>query len=340
MDYTAIGRTSDYYASRKRKNALSKILAESYEPGQSVPFVDEAAQYMGAESPEGMVARVDPGQINVKNAIARLAQSGDGETALALQQAMEARQDKLMNASGGRGEYYVPVQTAEGIRSFDSRRGTFSDPMLNGKPVIGSTSDVNLQANLAGAKEGAKTAAELTAKDKTAAQIDWPKLSASGDELLKLTDELVGHKGKKYAVGAASIIPKIPGTEQANFITRMDQIGGKQFLEAFQTLKGGGQITEVEGKKATDAIARMNRAQTVEEFDSSVKDFQDVVELGLQRAAKKAGASYSPRGKKTQKQKTRIPTGAKLFMDNQTGREVFTTDGQTYFDAVTGKRVE
>lgn len=337
MDYTAIGRTNDYYANRKRKNALREILAQSYEPGKEVPFVDEAAQYMGAESPEGMVARVEPGQINVRNAIARLAESGDGETALALQQAMQKREDDLLKLNSGRGEYYVPVQTAEGVKAFDARRGTIVDPRLNGAPVIGSASDVNLQARLAGAKEGAKTDAEIKAKDRATAQVDWSKVSTSGEELLRLTDELAGHKGKRYAVGAASIIPKIPGTEQANFITRLEQIGGKQFLEAFQNLKGGGQITEVEGKKATDAIARMNRAQTVEEFDASVKDFQNVVETGLQRAAKKAGTAYTPRGKQEQK---RVPKGAKLFMDNQTGREVFTTDGQTYFDAVTGKRVE
>lgn len=36
----------------------------------------------------------------------------------------------------------------------------------------------------------------------------------------------------------------------------------------------------------------------------------------------------------------RIPTGAKRFKDNQTGKEVFSTDGKTFFDVETGQRVK
>lgn len=356
MDYTAIGRTNDYYAARKKRNALSKILSESYETGQSVPFVDEDAKYMGQESPEGLVARVEPGQINVKNAIARLAESGDGETAFALQQSMEDRQNKQLQL----GQRPSAVQVYEYFKSLPSdqdrevmmrtmRGAQYGEiggvrnemPALPGaapRPLGTLKDEVNAKAAIEGGKEAAKTDAELRTKSSTAAKIDWPKVEAAGSDLLKLTDELVAHKGKRYAVGAASMIPTIPGTSQADFVTRHKQIGGKQFLEAFESLKGGGAITQIEGEKAADSIARMSRAQTIEDFDTSVRDFQEIVDANMQRASKKGGGSYTPRGKKEQKQN--IPSGAKKFMDNKTGKEVFTTDGKTYFDAVTGKRVE
>lgn len=56
-----------------------------------------------------------------------------------------------------RGEYFVPVQTAEGVMAFDARRGIIVDPVtkkpITNKPVLGSGSDPNLQRNLSANKE-------------------------------------------------------------------------------------------------------------------------------------------------------------------------------------------
>ena len=64
-------------------------------------------------------------------------------------------------------------------------------------------------------------------------------------------------------------------------------------MQAYQGLKGGGQITEVEGKKATDAISRMNTAASEPEFRKAVEDFQTVIKQGLYRAKAKAGGKQS-----------------------------------------------
>ena len=63
-----------------------------------------------------------------------------------------------------------------------------------------------------------------------------------------------------------------------------DQVTGRAFLEAFDTLKGGGQITETEGVKATQALARLQRTQDPEAFKESLYEFADVVRQGLIRA--------------------------------------------------------
>lgn len=84
-------------------------------------------------------------------------------------------------------------------------------------------------------------------------------------------------------------IQKIPGTSAKDFDIRLDQLKGKQFLQAFESLKGGGQITEVEGKKATDAIARMDAAGTEEEFIAAAREFQTIIRQGVARAKQKAG---------------------------------------------------
>ena len=51
--------------------------------------------------------------------------------------------------------------------------------------------------------------------------------------------------------------PIVPGTERAGARSYLDQIGGQAFLQAFESLKGGGQITEIEGTKATTALTRL-----------------------------------------------------------------------------------
>ena len=49
-------------------------------------------------------------------------------------------------------------------------------------------------------------------------------------------------------------------------ITMRDQLKGKLFLEAYAGLKGGGAISEPEGRKATEAMAALNTAQTTEDL--------------------------------------------------------------------------
>jgi hypothetical protein len=67
------------------------------------------------------------------------------------------------------------------------------------------------------------------------------------------------------------------------------QLQGKTFLEAFESLKGGGQITEVEGTKATQAMGRLSRAQSVEAYKAALDDLKDVIETGMNRAMARAG---------------------------------------------------
>ena len=60
-------------------------------------------------------------------------------------------------------------------------------------------------------------------------------------------------------------------------------------MQAYETLKGTGQITEIEGKKATAAITRMNLAQNEKEFIAAAREFQSAIRTGVKNARAKAG---------------------------------------------------
>lgn len=65
---------------------------------------------------------------------------------------------------------------------------------------------------------------------------------------------------------------------------KIQQLQGQAFLQAFESLKGGGQITQIEGVKAENAIARLNRAQSTEAYVAALNDLRGILERGLQNA--------------------------------------------------------
>ena len=125
-----------------------------------------------------------------------------------------------------------------------------------------------------------------------------PEAIQTGKLAVAKIDELLASPGLKPAVGAGGLgtlgIPGvarfIPGTDAADFKARLDEVLGGAFMEAFNTLKGGGQITEKEGEKATAAITRMSTSQSEKEFIKAAKEFQEVIKAGVERSEKRMGA--------------------------------------------------
>lgn len=143
--------------------------------------------------------------------------------------------------------------------------------------------DLTLQGNIAREKALGKTAAS--------AQAALPQVSATADRGIRLVDELLAHPGFSSVVGA-SLTPGarfIPGTDSSDFQARFDEINGGAFMQAFQSLRGGGQITEKEGEKATAAITRMRTSQSEKEFTRGAREFQDVMRGVKARTEQLAG---------------------------------------------------
>jgi hypothetical protein len=67
-----------------------------------------------------------------------------------------------------------------------------------------------------------------------------------------------------------------------------DQATGTAFLQAYDTLRGGGAIATKEGERATAAITRMNLAQDEKEFIKAAREFQEIIRTGVRKAEEKA----------------------------------------------------
>lgn len=163
--------------------------------------------------------------------------------------------------------------------------------------------DLDFQERLERVKTAGKYKGETLAK----AQSDLPGAVERANQALNVIDQMVGkqakadaqgnvvepgtkpHPGFRGAVGAGFGERFLPGTEAASFQALYDQVTGGAFLQAYETLRGTGQITEIEGAKATSAITRMQLSQNEREFVKAAREFQDVIRSGVQRAQAKAG---------------------------------------------------
>jgi hypothetical protein len=112
----------------------------------------------------------------------------------------------------------------------------------------------------------------------------------TGNQVLSTIDSLSNDPYLDGMVG--SIQGRLPNfsSDAARVQGKMDQIQGQSFLQAFNSLRGGGQITEVEGAKATAAIAALGTAQNEQDYRAALGSLRAIVETGMNRARHKAGA--------------------------------------------------
>lgn len=162
-------------------------------------------------------------------------------------------------------------------------------------------------------KAAGSSAGKLQGESQAQAAIDLPSAVASAQEQLRLLDELKNHPGRSQVgwhdfLGKAPLIPSSKGYDANNLL---EQVKGGAFKQAFESLKGGGAITEQEGKAATAAIARMDRATSKGEFDKALEDYKGIIQLGIDRAAQKAGKT-APFGFQGNQGWGQLPGGARF----------------------------
>lgn len=214
---------------------------------EKMPFELELAREKARIENQYRPAQASPAAVQIANEIQKARQAGDTQRV----------NDLLLSA-----------------KMLD--KGVIMDP--GGNPVEMSGYG-GVVGDIAYDKQAGKKQADLDVANNAA----LPQQEASAEMLVSKLDELIAHPGLGYAVGKTSILPIVPGTRPADFKTRLDQIQGDTFLQAYNDLRGGGQITEIEGKKAEAAKARMSRAQTEQEFVEAAQEYQDIIEQGIAR---------------------------------------------------------
>ncbi len=181
------------------------------------------------------------------------------------------------------------VRVASGVERIDAGTKIILQDKRTGQ-IVGE-----IPKDIAGAaREG------VIGKDQGERVVNAPGEQRTAEQMLGTIGQVRSHPGRDawgatgMLAGAPLINRGVAGTTGRDFVALVEQMQGQAFLQAFESLKGGGQITETEGKKATDAIARLDRTQSREGFDKALKDIEDVLQAARDRAARRIRADGSP----------------------------------------------
>jgi len=138
----------------------------------------------------------------------------------------------------------------------------------------------------------------------------------------KTIGAIENHPGLKWGTGlTGTVMRRVPGTDEYDFQASVDQLKGRAFIDAFEALRGGGQISNVEGEKATGAKARMDTAQSEKAFREALRDYSDVVNSAVNRILGQTRTSPEAAGDMT---KNTGPDKSPMIDEK-------TINGKTYF---------
>jgi hypothetical protein len=196
----------------------------------------------------------------------------------------------------------------------------------------GKIAQAKFGAELANAPaiEAAKAGAKIEAESGATLKVDAPKAMQKSLQLFTLIDKAIKHPGRAAATGASAMLPwdYAAGTDAKDFLTVQKQLEGKAFLEAFDSLKGGGQITEVEGNKATQAMARLDRAQSEGEYVAALNELKVIAATAYKRAKDRMGGA-SP-AKQSPQAPAKNSKGWTLHTDANGNKAYVSPDGKQF----------
>lgn len=128
-----------------------------------------------------------------------------------------------------------------------------------------------------------------------------PQVIARADEGIRLIDQILNDPELPSILGNVQgrIDPEgfsglFMSQNAINLATKEKQLRGQTFMQAFDSLKGGGQITEKEGEAATQSIANLSRLQDEKAYAASLGYLRQLLENAKARANGRAVPEYLP----------------------------------------------
>ena len=183
---------------------------------------------------------------------------------------------------------------------YDTGAGGKSLHDVTGNTTINTLVTPEAAMAMNAASEAANTTANILATDSTDKQVAAPKAIRSATYGRDIVRKALAHPGLSASTGRGSVLNDyaIPGSDRANFLTLSAQLKGQAFMKAYQDLKGGGTITEIEGAKAEAAQSRLNLAQTEEAFRDALAEMDGLFteEIARQEAFLSGGNSTGKPG--------------------------------------------
>ena len=139
---------------------------------------------------------------------------------------------------------------------------------------------------------GAQVVSTALAEDAVGAAINLQSTQDNARTMSDLFSRIRNHRGREAVLnsnlGTLNPMLVIPNSAELDFNSILKELQGDVFMTAYKGLKGGGQITEIEGEKAEQAIQNMTLNQSKEQFMESLDILENIVMQATREATNKA----------------------------------------------------
>lgn len=249
----------------------------------------------------------------------------------AMQDLINARKDRATAFAGGisktigtavpnsRGGLSIPVQTGDGgvsMHDINNPDGTIFDnarmrPVDMGGGQIGYINEANIAEGISKVTDDdvmsrnneaieSGAAAEIKGKATGEAVVALGQYRKTIEQYRGSIQSLKNHRGLKKVVGKqfSGLTALVAGSDEADFMSALDQVRGQLFMQAREPMKGGGSITDFEGLKGEQAISNLNTAQSSEQFIKALEELDALLQDSLRIKTSEAGGDFNitPRG--------------------------------------------
>jgi len=157
-----------------------------------------------------------------------------------------------------------------------------NDPTAEVNEIVSRTDATIADAIKAGSVEQAKVASNIITTSQADEYANLAKSKTNYGTVTGILDRVRNHQGLDAVLssGMGKANPKlyIPNTPEYDFMALLAQLDGELFMTAYKGLKGGGQITEIEGTKATQQIANLAIGQGKDQWLQNLGLLDDLVE--------------------------------------------------------------
>lgn len=187
-----------------------------------------------------------------------------------------------VSKAGGRRDVDLPegARWLPGVQFQDTGTGIVPLDRRTGQPAAPT-----IQKDIAG-----EAAAREVGKAQGEAQVRLPQLESQADDMLNTIQSVLDDPYLPSMTGmVAGRMRNITG-DAARVQSKLDQLQGQVFLQGYERLKGGGVITDFEGRKGEQAIARIqDPSMSYKDYVEAVHELRDIVKAASQRARGAAG---------------------------------------------------
>lgn len=247
------------------------------------------------KQPQGLFDKISSGISDITSAPNfndKLILAMQGLTMNPNQAAIQMAQDNIKQTKGLQQLKKDTNATVNYLRQIGANREA---DIIEANPRMAKTVLSQVQAQQKSKQDIETVLGKEQAKDMSEAISAMPSTERLIQQGLNAVDQVLSIDTKELDTVLGPVTSRFPTFSEDSALTesKLDQLESQAFINAFESLKGAGTITEAEGAAAASALGRLQRGLSGDEYKKAATEFKDTLMTILESARVKAGKQKS-----------------------------------------------